>query len=98
MVHNGLPSLYTVLTESSDEGDIASGEGGASNPQPLRVQHGDPDYPNHDHTITEKHSNTSNHLDGPGADRHTITRYRAPLQAAVDLSGGIASIDPCSVD
>jgi hypothetical protein len=30
MVHNGLPYLHTILEESSDEGDIASGEGGSS--------------------------------------------------------------------
>jgi hypothetical protein len=29
MVHSGSPSLHTILEESSDEGDIASGEGGA---------------------------------------------------------------------
>jgi hypothetical protein len=29
MVHSGLPSLHTILEESSDEGGSASGEGGA---------------------------------------------------------------------
>jgi hypothetical protein len=30
MIHSGLPSLHTILEESSDEGGTTSGEGGSS--------------------------------------------------------------------
>jgi hypothetical protein len=44
------------------------------------VQRGDPDCTHHHHTTAREHSGTPNHLDGPGADHRTTTRYKAPTE------------------
>jgi hypothetical protein len=79
MVHSGSSSLHTILKEFTDEGDTTSSERGKLwFPHLLRVQHGDPDYPHHNHTTTGGHSSASDHPDGPTADCHITTRHWAP--------------------
>jgi hypothetical protein len=76
IVHSGSPSLHTILEESSDKGDTTSCRGGELwLPQPSRVQRGDPDCPHRHHTAIGEHSGTSDHPDGPAANRHTTTRH-----------------------
>jgi hypothetical protein len=77
MVHNGSPSLHTVLEESSDKGDTTSGGGGTSGfPSPRGCNVVTPTVPIATTPLPKKHSVASNDPDDPAADRHTTTRHR----------------------
>jgi hypothetical protein len=80
MAHCGSPSMHAILKDSVDKGDTAS-RGGAELrlSHHSKMQHGNTDYPHHDHATAEGHSNASYHCDGPATDYRTAAKHQAPF-------------------